>query len=199
MKSKLLVCTLLIALLFSACSVNKNSIETHVVMDTSYGEIKFSNGKYQYTVYGNNKEIIEQGESMRLPNITFINDTLLKFSLQTGTGLSTQWGFYYDTEQGVKSTILTCIYDEFGGNVAYGDDGKIIVRNIFDVNKYYYEVLLSSLPLSDMTEPIFDAKFIDEGKKIKVSYYSGVDFSEKMQEFELPNKQSGDGSMIDNA
>lgn len=194
MKKQLVLYILLIVTLFSACSVNRNPMETdvdrsmsaNIIMNASYGQIRFFNGKYQYVVYGKNKEIVEQGESTRLPDITFVNDSLLKFSLQTGTGLSTQWGFYYDFEKGEKSAIFTCIYDNFKENVVYGDYDKIIIRNIFDVNEYYYEIPLSLLPLSDMVEPIININFVDEGKRIKVLYYSGKDFSEETKEFILP-------------
>ncbi len=192
---RVLLLIVFIAFSLSACigSIDNSKIElvdtdsTYpiVIMDDQYGTILFSKGRYNYFVYGKNKEVIEKGESVTLPEIILLDDNILKFSLQTGTGKSTQWGFYYDIERGVKSNIFTCVYDESGGKVVYGLKNKIVVRDIFDNSPSGYCCEFSSFspPLSDMIEPILDATFVSGGNEIEVIYFSGEDFNEKTQRF----------------
>ena len=94
--------------------------QSQVLLQTDYAEILQQDGQYIYTVYGRGGEVIEHGESTRPPEIK-MDGQLLTFSLQTGTGASTQWGFFHDSANGVKSDTFTCIYDLPGSRVAYGD------------------------------------------------------------------------------
>lgn len=194
---RMFLLTLLISILFSACAGNTNNSQAKfadadstrpiVIMDNQYGTILFSEGQYNYTVYGKNQKVIEQGTSTKSPEITLLDNNILKFSLQTGTGKSTQWGFYYDIHNDIKSDTMTCVYDEYENKVAYGEKNKIVIRDIFDNSPagYYFEISSFSPPLSDIVEPILNATFLRDGDEIEVIYFSGDDSNEITQRFSI--------------
>ena len=159
MKKVLLALSCFFFCLLCSCSqLTQNNSSSQIVSETD-------------KVFDKNRNIIEQGTATRPPQITVLDNSLLKFSLQTGTGLSTQWGFYYNINTNQKSQKFICVYDEYNNKVAYGLQKKIVIQNIFDTREYQ-EISDFVEPLSDIAEPIIGAEFIDGGKKLVVHYYT---------------------------
>ena len=202
MKSKyLLIIMLILVLMLFGCTqgqsaansdalkakteIKEGSSENNVISEGENYEITYGNWQYAYRIFDNNKNTVDEGESSREPKIIEVNENLIRFTLQTGTGLGTQWGYYYDCENDKKSETFTCIYDQTYDKVAHGTRNGVIVRDIFDKSKYCLEIKSFTEPLSDIAEPIVDAKFIDEGKSVKVTYLTGSDYKETSEIFEL--------------
>lgn len=158
--------------------------QAQVLLQTDYAEILQQDGQYIYTVYGRGGEVIAHGESTRPPEIT-MDGQLLTFSLQTGTGASTQWGFFYDYANGVKSETFTCIYDVQGSRVAYGNGQSVVVQDIFDQDAYQKTFSEFSPPLAEAAEPILSAAFTQDGTGLNILYLSGEDLHEETQRFVL--------------
>lgn len=158
--------------------------QAQVLLQTDYAEILTQDGQYIYTVCGSSGEVIEHGDSTRPPEIT-MDGQLLTFSLQTGTGASTRWGFFYDFANGVKSEPFTYIYDVQGSLVAYGDGQSVVVQDIFDPAAYRQTFSDFSPPLADIAEPVLSAAFTEDGAGLKVLYASGEDLHEETQRFSL--------------
>lgn len=162
----------------------QESGQARILLHTDYAEILAQDGQYIYTVYGSGGETVEHGESTRPPEIT-LDRQLLTFSLQTGTGASTQCGFFYDYVNGVKSETFTCVHDVQGGRVAYGDGQSVVVQDIFDPDAYRQTFSDFSPPLADIAEPILSAAFTQDGAELDVLYASGEDLHEETQRFLL--------------
>jgi hypothetical protein len=147
-----------------------------IIDETKYYKITSSEFIYYYYIYDENHIIVKsEGPLNRLPRIAMVNEHLLKFTLQTGTGIGTQWGYFYDTKMDVISRIFLSIYDQSNGMVAYGDVKKVIVRDIFDKTKYYHEFSSFREPFSDVIEPITDVEFVNDGASVNVTYLEVIE------------------------
>lgn len=186
MRKYLLALLFLCLCAFCACGAGETAAsgqsaeQAQVLLQTDYAEILQQDGQYIYMVYGRDGEVIEHGESTRPPEIT-MDGQILTFSLQTGTGMSTQWGFFYDYANGVKSEAFTCIYDVQNGRVAYGGGQSVVVQDIFDPGAYRQTFSDFSPPLADITEPILSAAFTSDGTGLNILYFSGEDLHEETQ------------------
>ena len=141
---------------------------------------------YYYFIYDKNQNVVKSdGPLNRSPHLSMIDEHTVKFTLQAGTGLSTQWGFYYDVEQDMFSDTFYSIFDQLDGRMAYREKDRIIVRDIFDKEKYYYEIDLFSNPLSKAAEPFVSVEFINGEDSIEVTYLSGDGYKKVTQIFEL--------------
>ncbi len=129
--------------------------------------------------------IKEDGPFHKQPKISMPNQDLLKVTIQSGTGLSTQWGFYYDIETDEFSQIFYSIYAEYDEKLAYRYGNTIIVRNIFDASRDYREISTFQYPLSETTEPFSSVKFLNHGNSIEISYLTGENYQVVTELFNL--------------
>lgn len=201
-KQKIFTCILLPFLfILPACSTSSNPLDTsstqsltqgnspyisvddiknvETIEETEYYKIIYSDFMYYYYLFDENHNVVKSGGPLnREPHISMVNDHLIKFTLQSGTGIGTQWGYYYDTKADVFSRIFQSIYDQWDSKVAYGEVKKVIVRDIFDKTVYYQEISSFKKPFSEVAEPITNVKFVNDGTSIKVSYLTGLDYKE---------------------
>lgn len=209
-KKKILICVLLsivfvFLFLLSACSAFSNSSPTQdlsvrnssyvciddikdaeTIEETKYYKIIQSGFVYYYFIFDKNNDTVKaDGPLNRLPRISMVNDHLVRFTLQAGTGIGTQWGYYYDTKADAFSQVFQSIYDQSNNKVVYGDVKKIIVRDIFDKAAYYQEISTFTKPLSEVAEPITNVAFVNDGASIEVSYLTGPEYIEVVETIRL--------------
>ena len=120
------------------------------------------------------------------PRVAVVDDSLIRFTLQAGTGTGTQWGYYYNTNDGSFSAVFQCIFDQFDGLVAYACADRIVVRDIFDKKGYYQEFDDFRYPFSETAERFTDVCFAEKDMSIEISYLSGVDYQIVTERFPLP-------------
>ena len=149
------------------------------IKENEYYKIIYSDFMYYYYIFDEYHNVVKSGGPLnREPHISMVNNHLIKFTLQSGTGIGTLWGYYYDAKADVFSRIFQSIYDQWDSKVAYGDVKKVIVRDMFDKNEYYQEISLFKKPFSEVAEPITNVKFVNDGNSIEVSYLTGSDYKE---------------------
>jgi len=157
------------------------------IEETEYFKIIRADFLYYCYIYdGNHNKVKSEGPFNKQPHILMVNDHLLRFTLQAGTGIGTQWGYFYDIKENFISQVLQSIYDQCDDKVAYGNVKKVIVSSIFNKTKYYYEISTFKEPLSEVAEPITNVEFVDDGARVKVSYLTGADFQEVTETIDLP-------------
>ncbi len=157
-----------------------------VVEKTDYYQIIRSNALYYCYFYDNNHDIVkEEGPLSKCPKVIEVEDKLLRFTLQAGTGNGTRWGYYYDIERIVFSDIFAGVFDECVDKVACVGLNKVIVSNIFDSSKYYKEFSEFLYPFSPSATPITNIEFSEDGTSIMVSYLTGEDYQEVTEVFYL--------------
>lgn len=160
--------------------------DVDVIEETQFYKIIYSDSMYYYYIFNENHDVVKSdGPLNKEPHISMVNDHLIRFTLQAGTGIGTQWGYYYDTIIDTFSPIFQSIYDQCDGKVAYGEVGKIIIRDIFDQTKYYQEISSFRKPLSVAAEPIIKSQFVNGGTGIKVTYLTGPDYEEVTETIDL--------------
>ena len=165
---------------------NKDIENAEIIEETKYYKILYLNSMFYYYIFDESHDVVKSdGPLIKQPRISMVNKHLVKFTLQTGTGLGTQWGYYYDTQTDIISQVFNSIYDQLNDKVAYGGSKKVIIRDIFSNTKYYQEIINFKYPLSEMAEPIKSVKFIDNANKIEVSYFTGTDYQEAKEVFDL--------------
>ena len=187
-----IVSAALLALLLCACTAQTQNAPTktgvisavrvpQVIADEDYYKITETDGSFQYIVYDNSGNVLAHGVATRPPEIGFISASVLRFSLQTGTGRSTQWGFYYDTATNRKSQTFQEVLDESGGKIAYGEKGGVAVQSIFDAaDRQVFSDFTP--PLSTDPDAVRSAAFSQDGKQLFV-LYCAPDGGEHTQKF----------------
>ena len=140
---------------------------------------------YYFLCNENHVMVKAEGPFNRQPRISMVDEHLVKVTLQAGTGLGTQWGYFYDVNEDVFSQVFYSIHDQQNGMVAYVTINGIIVRDIFDKTKYYQEITSFKEPLSEVAEPITKVEFVNDGDKIRVTYLTGSDCKEVTEIFIL--------------
>lgn len=172
MKKSLIRCAALLLsclLLLSACSsVEKKS---------SY-ELKEIDNLYYFYIYDSNgKTLKSEGPFTKQPRITDVSENIILFTVQAGTGLATNWGFFYDLKSNTESKIYKGIFDCTPTLVAYGASLSVNVSEIFNNGENIQVFDSFSKEFSKSAEPINSAKFINGGKQIEITYLSGEDYS----------------------
>lgn len=159
-----------------------------VIDKGKYYKIILSGENSYYIIYdyGGNIKKYDGPFKNSIPHINMINDDLLKFTMQSGTGIATQWGFYYNIKEDRLSENFQSIYDENNGRVVFRESfEKIVVSDIFDKTLYYKEFASYKYPLSSVADPIISVHFIDDGTKFEVNYLTGDENSIVKEVFTL--------------
>ena len=126
-----------------------------------------------------------EGPFSREPHVIFVDDILIRFTIQAGTGKGTQWGYYYNTETACFSETFQSIFDEDAGIVAYAKGNKVVVRDIFDKEIYYQEFQDFSYSFSQVVEPFVAVRLDVNAKQIEITYLSGPNYEKITDIFEL--------------
>ena len=163
--------------------VEKSDIE--VIEENQFYKLACEYNEYYCYFYDSECNVVKtEGPLIKCPKVTFVNENYIKLTVQAGTGLSTQYGYYYDTQQAKFSEVFYWILAESNNQVAYAMADKVVVQDIFDKNNYYKEISIFEYPLAPAIEPIIKAEFI-ENHSILITYLTGDIFEEITELFEL--------------
>ena len=157
-----------------------------VVEETDNYKIVLADYLYYYYILDDGELVKTEGPITKRPNITMIEETLIKVVIQGGTGIGTLYGYYYDTAHNSFSQIIPCIRDENKGLVVYTESGKVIVKDIFDKQRYYFEISEFSSPFSKVVTPITNAELSNDNSSVTVTYLTGEKYDEVTEKFFLP-------------
>jgi len=167
------------------CISIEDFAKAKMIEENKYYKIVYSDNMYYYCIINKDSDVVKsEGPFNKQPRISIV-DGLVKVTLQAGTGLGTQWGFFYDTNDNVFSQIFQCIYDQCDGKVAVGGMNKVIVRDIFDESQYYKGITSFNESFSEMVEPITGVRFLNDGKSIEVLYLAGDNYQKVIEIIDL--------------
>lgn len=134
---------------------------------------------------------IEMRNVIKVPTEIRLTDSVYEFTLQTGTGLATNWAVFYDGESNRLSETFHYVLGAKDQYVVYcqreGDVPYIIVQNIFDPAAYKktYEVPDPSTMVADC---IMGIEYDPDGN-MAVRYLSGENYEEAVFLVELPKTE----------
>lgn len=185
------LCLFLICLLIlGSCvfyTINRLSEPAYeIIEEGEYYQITRSNDLFYYRIFNQAHDIVKSdGPVSRQPHIDLVSDDLLRFTVQSGTGIATQWGFFYHIKRNEFSPIFHCIYDQSDVAVAYRENSSIIIQDIF--GEHRFEISSFQKPLAELADPILSVEFIEDGTKIQVNYLSGRNLLEITDVIDLPD------------
>jgi len=189
---KLFIC-LFVVLMISSCAGGEKPAETTTegqVTETTtnakdlileekgeyYELLRTEDFEYVFRIYDVNHELVDADEFPNHSNvqITTPSPHTVKIRMSAGPGTTLTSTRYYNAEKDALSRWFYSVYDESDDLVIYSDRTKLVIRNIFDKTIYYHEIAEFGNPVSEATvEPFRSAKFINDGKSIEVTYWTG--------------------------
>ena len=136
---------------------------------------------YSYEITDYKGRILDYEDNLtREPKRQKVSTDVVGISVQTGTGLSTNYATYFDLENSKISETFYYVLTAKDGYVVYGDyrDGEhfIVVQDIFDKEQYYKEYKLENVsPVA--ADFVVDGYFNTKGN-VNITYLSGDDYTE---------------------
>ena len=149
---------------------------------------KGDNTEYLYEIYNNSGEVIKSETVVRrFPALNYQSDSLLSIEIGVGTGVwLTQ---YYDTVKDHFSEVFESPIVVRNNKVAYmiisNNIYKIIIRDVFDENKYYKEFSLDDFAkVANPVDALIDIQYLDDDR-LQVAYLSSENYIEKYSVIQL--------------
>lgn len=139
---------------------------------------------YIYRIYNKNVLIEEAYVAVKEPICHYITDSLIYVTVQTGTGQSTNWGFFYDYATNKRSETFQWVLDYTESKVITGHPDKVVVQSIFD-NTYYLEITDFKQPLAGVADSILSACFSEDMTSVTVTYVVEESHNTATQTFSL--------------
>ena len=157
----------------------KNTVDSYDI-SKFYKVIQKDDSTFDYNVFDTEGEILDSETSVRLPSFKATGDYLMQLSVQTGTGLFTNYAKYYDLKNSKTSKTFNYVLTAKDNYVVCADyrNGKhiIIVQDIFDKEKYYKEYELENVsPVA--ADFAVEGHFNKKGN-INITYLSGENYKE---------------------
>ena len=148
-----------------------------------YQLIEKGDGYYCYFYDRNGLLIQVEGPLAKLPKMRLMDNHIVYFSMQSGTGIGTQWGYFYDCEEGVFSDVYPCIFDYTDDLVAYADSNMVVVCDIFNSTDKLAKIVDFQNAFSDVAFPFVDAVLSETDSTIEITYLHGDDYQEITEVF----------------
>ena len=157
----------------------KNTVDSYDI-SKFYKVIQKDDSTFDYNVFDTDGEILDSETSVRLPSFKATGDYLMQLSVQTGTGLSTNYAKYYDLKNSKTSETFHYVLTAKDNYVVCADyrNGEhiIIVQDIFDKEKYYKEYELENV--SPVAADFAVEGHFNEKGNINITYLSGENYKE---------------------
>lgn len=175
MKKTIISIALCLALLLYCCIISSSA--QNVSEDTNYRLMVLQDGTYQCDFLDNNNNIIHTEQTPKYPDVRRLSSRYILYKVQAGTGVGTNWGFFYDSSRVCLSDTFYGIMDTEGDLVLCCLGNSLTVSSIFD-NSIEKTITQFSCPFSSVAQPIISASFSISDGCIDVCYYSGENYSE---------------------
>ena len=170
---------------------NETSGHTDATFDISQCYSVTYNGDFTYSYQVTDQQgnvLLCDDHSTREPSIEQVNTNILGVTIQTGTGLSTNWAIYCDVEKGQISETFQYVLgaqDDYVIYVTYenGQHG-IVVQDIFNEAAYYQTYLPENCsPVA--ADVVIGCEFNGSGRAT-ITYLTGEDYTEENLIIDLP-------------
>lgn len=188
----LLVCIILCFM--TACTPYKNNLNNEpeqieiIDFGTYYRIYKEGINQVCYDIYNLKGEIVLSEKTDRPIEINMVNDDIIDIAIGMGTGITIHK--YYSAGEDIFSPEFTYVLSNSDKLIAYIDvsnekpleNRKVIVQNIFDKRLFYKEF---QLDFSNVDTPVVEAKFLNDGAFLQLTYLSGEEQTQISAKLEL--------------
>lgn len=183
--SIILICLMLLTTTVAGCSDKPKN----TTVEDFYTSTKNTDNHYNYTFEDKNgKVLFEKDDTTREPKIREVSTDVYELITQTGTGLSTNWAVYCDTENSKVSETFTYVLGAKDSYVIYADyenkEHIITVQNIFDKSVYCETYKLENE--STVAADIVIAMEFNDHDDFVVTYLSGEDLTKTDLTIDIP-------------
>lgn len=180
---------ILISLMLLATVAGCSDKPKNTTIEDFYTSTKNTDNHYNYTFEDKNgKVLFEKADTTKEPEIREVSAGVYELITQTGTGLSTNWAVYCDTDNSKVSETFTYVLGARDSYVIYVDyenkEHTITVQNIFDKSAYCetYKLENESAVAADI---VVAMEFNDQDDFV-VTYLSGEDFTKTDLTIDIP-------------
>lgn len=139
---------------------------------------------YIYRIYNNNVLVEEEYVARKEPQCHYLTDSIIHVTVQTGTGQSTNWGFFYDYATNRRSETFQWVLDYTESIVALGHKDRVVIRSIFD-DCYYLEITDFENPIAMVADGILSAEFSEDMTTVTVTYIVEGSYDRVTQTYSL--------------
>lgn len=140
--------------------------------------------KYKYEIFNNKGDTIISDTFPREPHISLRENNIVCMWTQAGTGTLVRYTVFYDVETSKKSPYYNGVVDNYNNLVLNSTTNSVIISDMFsgiklqEFDKFKYKLYGGAI------EPIYDARFIENGTKVSVTYRA-EDSSEQTEIFDV--------------
>ena len=155
------------------------STEPGVKASDPYYELMLrDDGNYTVILYDDNhKETYRLDYLDKGPGICYVDGGLICITLSNGT--NNRYSTYYDVDSRmISDTYWNPVYLDFG-RLAYLEDGKLIIRDIFDPSVFYEEIL-RNFAAATQDAALFRLEFLDD-HTLLLEYPEGGEYTERQE------------------
>jgi len=165
------------------------SQHTEAIESRSFYQItQAENGTFSCVFFDKQGNILKsEGPFGKEPHVTMLNDYIISFIVQAGTGAGTNWGYYYNAETSTFSDIFHSIHGQTDSLVVYSENDTLIVQDIFDATALHYTYADFQNPFANTVEPFVKVEFINDATMLRVTYLTGTDYEKVTEIFDIPN------------
>ena len=139
---------------------------------------------YKYEIFDNKGNTIVSDTSNREPHISLRENNIVCMWTQAGTGTLVRYTVFYDVNTGKTSPYYNGVVDNYNNLVLNSTANSVIISDMFSgIKLQEFDKFKNKLYVGGI-EPIYDARFIEKGTKVCVTYRA-EDMSEKTEIFDV--------------
>jgi len=144
--------------------------------------------KYVHQLFDCQGNLVEEIELQKEATIDEVDEDVVCLTYQTGTGKSTQWGFFYNAQANIRSEKYMWILDYTDEKVILGLPDGIVVRSIFD-ESYYTKITDFEKIVAAVPDSVLDAQFADSDGTVSVTYAEADTYELITEHIKLPQQE----------
>ncbi len=166
----------------------------YVTVDSSLSRAEIENFKKYYSLsldkdenytiklYDSEGKLVDELSNPKEPSIHFLTNKVMQIIIYYGNP------FYYTYFYNIENREISQAYDTpvlaQDDKIVYIDGKKLIVKDIFDKDKYYKEIERNFTETVPPSSAISNAKFISD-HELKIKYYEGEKYNQKKETIDL--------------
>lgn len=140
--------------------------------------------KYKYEIFNSKGDTIISDTFPREPHISLRENNIVCMWTQAGTGTLVRYTVFYDVNTGKKSPYYNGVVDNYNNLVLNSTANSVIISDMFSGIKLQEFDKFKNKLYGGAIEPIYDACFIENGTKVRVTYRA-EDLSDQTEIFDV--------------
>lgn len=137
---------------------------------------------YIIKLFDNEGKLVDDLTNPKEPSIHLLTNNVMQIIIYYGSPF--YYTYFYNIENGNISQAYDTPVLAKGNKIVYIDRKKLIVKDIFDEEKYYKEIERNFTETVPPSSAISKANFISD-HELKINYYEGKNYNKKKETLDL--------------